>query len=59
MKQSLTIPIRKPGESEESFYKRVEQWATSDDVRSKADNREWTGSLPFHLDRPADDTGSQ
>lgn len=52
MKQGLTVPVRKPGESEESFYKRVVQWACDDTARSKADNREWTGSLPFHLDRP-------
>ena len=50
-KQSMTVPVQQPGESDESFYKRVYQWAMDDTARSKADNREWTGSLPFHLNR--------
>lgn len=51
MKQAITVPVQQPGESDESFYKRVEQWVRDDRVRSKDDNREWTGSPPFHLDR--------
>lgn len=51
MRQSLTVPVQQDGESDESFYRRVEQWIRDDAVRSRGDNREWTGSPTFHLDR--------
>lgn len=52
MKQGITVPVRKPGENEEAFFERVQRWAMDDTARSKGDNKEWTGSLPFHLDKP-------
>lgn len=51
MKQPITVPVQQNGESDESFFKRVEQWIRDDTARSRGDNREWTGSPPFHLDR--------
>jgi hypothetical protein len=54
MKQAPTLvslPERMPGEDEDAYWKRVRAVLTGDDVRSKADLRDWTGSFPFHLNR--------
>lgn len=51
MKQGITVPVRQTGESGEAFFERIKQWACEDTARSKGDNKEWTGSLPFHLDK--------
>lgn len=53
-KQQATItalPDRKPGESDNAYARRLAAFIRGEDVRSKGDNREFTGSLPFHLSR--------
>ena len=52
-KPVLFLPILKriPGESSKSHYHRVMAFIRGDDVRSRTDLRDWTGSPPFHLDR--------
>lgn len=42
---------RRPDETEDGYYIRVAAWLSGDDVRSKADLRDWTGSSTFHLNR--------
>jgi hypothetical protein len=52
MKQSPTItdlPKRNEGESDNDYERRIAKFLSGDDVRSKHDNKEWTGSLPFHI----------
>ena len=44
-------PTQQPNESDKDFYRRVFAWLHGETVRSKGDNREWTGSPPFHLNR--------
>lgn len=51
MAKQCALPERLPGETMEQYFCRVQRWLSGDDVRSKADNREWTGSPPFHLNR--------
>ena len=54
MKQPPTItdlPPQKDGESDDAYEKRLNAFLAGDDVRTKADFRDWTGSFPFHLDR--------
>lgn len=51
MKQGKTAPVQRDDESDADFFRRVEQWVREDTVRSRGDNREWTGSPLFHLDR--------
>lgn len=54
MKQKPTVvslPKRISGETDKQYERRIAAWLSGDDVRSKADNREWTGSSPFHLDQ--------
>ena len=53
MKQNanITLPKRIKGESWEDFSKRVERWRRGDDVRTKTDLKDWTGSPPFHLNK--------
>lgn len=46
-----TFPEREGNESDESYYGRIRSWLVGEDVRSKVDLREWTGSPKFHLDR--------
>lgn len=48
------MPTRQPGESAANFGRRMTWWLTRDTARSKGDDREWTGSPPFHLDRRPD-----
>jgi hypothetical protein len=51
-KQAPTdLPARLPGESDEAYNRRVVAILAGDDVRTKTDLRDWTGSFPFHLDR--------
>ena len=45
------LPERKPGESAKIYERRVMAWLRGDDIRVKADLQDWTGSLPFHLNR--------
>jgi hypothetical protein len=45
------LPKKLEGESHEDHWKRVQRWLAGEDVRSKVDLREWTGSPPFHLNR--------
>jgi hypothetical protein len=45
------LPQKQDGESWEAFSQRVDRWRKGEDVRSKTDLRNWTGSLPFHLNR--------
>ncbi len=42
----------RPGESDEARYIRIAAFLCGDDIRSKDDLRDWTGSPPFHLDKP-------
>ncbi len=54
MKQEPTfprLPKQKPGETDRDYERRLFRWITGDDIRSKADMREWTGSPPFHLNK--------
>jgi len=54
VKQQPTItdlPERLPGETDKVYWKRVEAGLAGENIRSKADLRDWTGSLPFHLNR--------
>lgn len=46
-----TSLARRPGESEADHYRRVAAWISGEDVRTKTDLVDWTGSLPFHLNR--------
>lgn len=48
---TVTLPERRPGESDNSYFRRVRDWISGEDVRTRADLRDWTGSLPFHLNR--------
>jgi len=52
---SITLPIKQKGENWKAFAARVERWVKGEDVRSRTDLRDWTGSQPFHLDREAKD----
>lgn len=45
------VPEQKPGESNKAYSRRLSAFLAGDDVRSKMDDREWTGSPPFHLSR--------
>jgi len=45
------LPKREPGETAEAYWHRIAAWLAGEDVHSKVDLREWTGSLPFHLNR--------
>ncbi len=45
------LPKRNEGESDRNYFRRVAAFLSGKDVRSVGDNREWTGSLPFHLSR--------
>lgn len=49
--QSANLPPRLPGENDKDYESRIAQWLTRDTARSKGDDREWTGSPAFHLDR--------
>jgi hypothetical protein len=54
MKQTptvLSLPKQEKGESDEKYYRRVRNWLNGEDVRTKVDLRDWTGSPPFHLNR--------
>ncbi len=46
----VELPQQKPGESDRVYNKRVLAFIHGDDIRTKVDLRDWTGSLPFHLD---------
>ncbi len=53
MKQPPTItdlPTQKDGESDDAYEKRLNAFISGDDIRTKTDLRDWTGSFPFHLD---------
>lgn len=50
----LTLLEQRPGESDKAYARRLAAFLAGDDVRSKADNRDWTGSPPFHLNREDD-----
>ena len=52
--QPANLPPRKPGETDAAYEKRVAWWLTRDTARSKGDDREWTGSPAFHLNRETD-----
>lgn len=45
------LPKKHPRETWAAYNKRVAAWIASEDVGSKTDLRDWTGSLPFHLNR--------
>lgn len=45
-----TIPERRAGESDRDYERRFLAWVNGDDVRTKTDLRDWTGSGPMHLD---------
>jgi len=47
------LPPQNPGEKDGAYQRRIARFLAGDDVRSKVDNREWTGCPPFHLDVPA------
>ena len=48
------LPKRLPNESDRAYEKRVMAFIHGEDVRTKTDLRDWTGSFPFHLDKPFD-----
>jgi len=51
-KQAATLtnlPERLPGESDKAYWRRCERVLCGEDIRSKVDLRDWTGSMPFHL----------
>lgn len=45
------LPAQLPGESDRAYNKRVMAFLHGEDVRTRTDLRDWTGSFPFHLDR--------
>lgn len=54
MKQQPTItrtPKQMPGESDKAYEKRLMAWISGDDVRTRTDLRDWTGSGPMHLNK--------
>jgi hypothetical protein len=54
MKQQPTltsIPERMPGEGARDYERRLAAFLAGEDVRTRTDLRDWTGSLPFHLNR--------
>ncbi len=42
----------RPGESAKAHAKRIADFISGADVRTKTDLVDWTGSPPFHLDVP-------
>lgn len=50
----MDFPKRIKGESESDYWRRVERGLVGEDVRTKTDLQEWTGSLPFHLNKEND-----
>ena len=48
---TLDIPQPREGESPAAYDRRLSAFVRGDDVRSKVDLREWTGSMPFHLNK--------
>jgi len=53
-KQPANLPPRHPGEDDRAYEKRIAHWLIKDTARSKGDDKEWTGSPPFHLDKSND-----
>lgn len=54
MKQAATfprVPKQEPGETDKQYRQRLSRWLAGDDIRSKADLREWTGTPVFHLNK--------
>lgn len=45
------LPAKRPDETWGAYEKRLAAWLAGDDVVSKGHLRDWTGSLPFHLNR--------
>lgn len=45
------MPKQRDGESDEDFDLRMMAYVFGDDIRSKTDLKDWTGSFPFHLDK--------
>lgn len=45
-------PVQAAGESDEAYFKRSMAMIAGEDIRTKTDLKDWTGSLPFHLDVP-------
>lgn len=54
MKQRPTLPKKAPGESWRDYEARIKAWGRGNDVRTKADLKDWTGSPPFHLNLEPD-----
>jgi hypothetical protein len=53
-KQKPTVlgpPEKMENESNQAYSQRFSAWLAGDDIRTKTDLRDWTGSLPFHLDK--------
>ena len=53
-KAGKVIPLGSPGNTEaieDMTTAEVRAMLCGDDIRSKGDLREWTGSLPFHLSK--------
>jgi hypothetical protein len=48
---AMKVLARRTDETEGDHYLRVVAWLNGDDVRTKTDLRDWTGSMPFHLNR--------
>ena len=44
---------KRPGENDDAYYRRAAAWIAGEDVRTKTDLKDWTGSYPFHLDKPS------
>lgn len=47
----VELPPQLEGESDKAYEKRLMAFLVGEDVRTKTDLRDWTGSLPFHLDK--------
>lgn len=54
-KQPITIRLghlaRRKGETDKDHLRRIRDFVSGADVRTKTDLVDWTGSPPFHLDR--------
>ena len=48
------LPARRAGESDRSYFRKVSAFLFGEDVRTKTDLCDWTGSLPFHLNRESE-----
>lgn len=50
-RQQGTVPKKRPDETDEAYALRLVAWSNGEDIRSKTDLKDWTGSFPFHLNK--------